>query len=232
MEKNIQDKELGVITLRTTPRATRYTLKISKGKITATMPPGGDEKRMIAFIMENKARLIKALQKHPARPLLDEQTELQATTFRLRIVRAERSDFYMRLENGTLHIACPNETRFEEEETQSLLKSMLEKALRHEAKRLLPERITRLAQRYGFTLTGVKINNSKTHWGSCTMRKSVNLSLSLMLLPWHLIDYVLLHELCHTIEMNHSEKFWQRMDQVTDNQAIRLRNELKNYHML
>lgn len=232
MEKNIQDKELGVITLRTTPRATRYTLKISKGKITATMPPGGDEKRMIAFIMENKARLIKALQKHPARPLLDEQTELQATTFRLRIFRAERSDFYMRLENGTLHIACPNETRFEEEETQSLLKSMLEKALRHEAKRLLPERITRLAQRYGFTLTGVKINNSKTHWGSCTMRKSVNLSLSLMLLPWHLVDYVLLHELCHTIEMNHSEKFWQRMDQVTDNQAIRLRNELKNYHML
>lgn len=66
MEKNIQDKDLGVITLRTTPRATRYTLKISKGKITATMPPGGDEKRMIAFIMENKARLVKALQKHPA----------------------------------------------------------------------------------------------------------------------------------------------------------------------
>ena len=81
MEKNIQDKDLGVITLRTTPRATRYTLKISKGKITATMPPGGDEKRMIAFIMENKPKLIKALQKHPARPLINEQTQLQATTF-------------------------------------------------------------------------------------------------------------------------------------------------------
>ena len=102
MEKNIQDKDLGVITLRTTPRATRYTLKISKGKITATMPPGGDEKRMIAFIMENKARLVKALQKHPARPLLDERSELQATTFRLHIFRTERSNFYMRLEDGLL----------------------------------------------------------------------------------------------------------------------------------
>ena len=100
MEKNIQDKDLGVITLRTTPRATRYTLKISKGKITATMPPGGDEKRMIAFIMENKARLVKALQKYPARPLLDERSELQATTFRLHIFRTERSNFYMRLEDG------------------------------------------------------------------------------------------------------------------------------------
>lgn len=232
MEKNIQDKDLGVITLRTTPRATRYTLKISKGKITATMPPGGDEKRMIAFIMENKPKLIKALQKHPARPLIDEQTQLQATTFRTHIFRTERENFYMRLEEGTLHIACPLETCFEREEVQSLLKSMLEKAFRHEAKRLLPQRIARLAQQHGFTLTGVKINNSKTHWGSCTQRKSVNLSLYLMLLPWHLVDYVLLHELCHTIEMSHSERFWKLMDKVTDNQAIRLRNELKSYHML
>ena len=95
MEKNIQDKDLGVITLRTTPRATRYTLKISKGKITATMPPGGDEKRMIAFIMENKPKLIKALQKHPARPLINEQTQLQATTFRTHIFRTERENFHM-----------------------------------------------------------------------------------------------------------------------------------------
>ena len=124
MEKNIQDKDLGVITLRTTPRATRYTLKISKGKITATMPPGGDEKRMIAFIMENKPKLIKALQKHPARPLIDEQTQLQATTFRTHIFRTERENFYMRLEEGILHIACPLETCFEREEVQSLLKSM------------------------------------------------------------------------------------------------------------
>lgn len=232
MEKNIQDKDLGVITLRTTPRATRYTLKISKGKITATMPPGGDEKRMIAFIMENKPKLIKALQKHPARPLINEQTQLQATTFRTHIFRTERENFHMRLEEGILHIACPLGTCFEREEVQSLLKSMLEKAFRHEAKRLLPQRIARLAQQHGFTLTGVKINNSKTHWGSCTPRKSVNLSLYLMLLPWHLVDYVLLHELCHTIEMNHSERFWKLMDKVTDNQAIRLRNELKSYHML
>ena len=67
MEKTIQDKELGTIHLRTSPRATRYTLKISKGTITATMPPGGNEARMLAFIRENKEKLLAALAKHPAR---------------------------------------------------------------------------------------------------------------------------------------------------------------------
>ena len=54
MQKTIQDKDLGIIILRTSPRATRYTLKIAKGTITATLPPGGDEARMLAFIRENR----------------------------------------------------------------------------------------------------------------------------------------------------------------------------------
>lgn len=232
MEKKIHDNDLGTILLRTTPRATRYTLKISKGMITATMPPGGDEARMLAFIEENRGKLQAALAKHPVRPPLDETTTLQATTFRLEIFRTDRTNYYMTLKDGVLRIACPMDTRFESEQVQELLKDLLEKALRHEAKRLLPARLMSLAARHGFTCTGVRIMNSKTRWGSCSTRKSINLSLSLMLLPWHLIDYVLLHELCHTIEMNHSDRFWKLLNGLTDNRARTLRQELKNYHML
>lgn len=232
MEKQIQDKDLGSILLRTSPRATRYTLKITKGKITATMPEGGSESRMLNFILANKPKLLQALQKHPARELLDETTGLQAATFQLHIFRADRANFYLTLEDGTLHIACPQQVRFEDETTQTILKSLLEKALRHEARRLLPQRIQSLAKRYGFSINEVKINNSKTHWGSCTAQRNINLSLSLMLLPWHLIDYVLLHELCHTIEMNHSDRFWAQLDKVTDGKALSLRDELKKHHML
>ncbi len=134
-----------------------------KGKITATMPPGRRE-TYDRFYHGEQGPAGKSAPEASGPALLDERSELQATTFRLHIFRTERSNFYMRLEDGVLHIACPNETRFEEEEVQSLLKSMLEKALRHEAKRLLPERITLLARQHGFMLTGVKINNSKTHW--------------------------------------------------------------------
>lgn len=232
MEKTIHDRELGVILLRTSPRATRYTLKISKGSITAIMPIGGDELRMLAFIRENKAKLQAALAKHPARPLLTEETVMETATFRLHIFCTDRASFYMKLEEGLLHIACPTRTDFSDERVQKLLKEFIEKALRHEAARLLPERLMGLAARYDFTCTGVKIFNSRSHWGSCTPRKSINLSLSLMLLPWYLIDYVLLHELCHTVEMNHSDRFWKLMDRVTDGKAGMLRKELKKYHML
>lgn len=107
MEKTIQDKELGTIHLRTSPRATRYTLKISKGTITATMPPGGNEARMLAFIRENKEKLLAALAKHPARPLLTDETKMQTATFRLHVFRTDRANFYMKLDDGVLHIACP-----------------------------------------------------------------------------------------------------------------------------
>lgn len=232
MEKKIYDNDLGTILLRTAPRATRYTLKISKGMITATMPVGGDEGRMLSIIEENRQKLLNALKKHPARPLLDESTELQATTFKLEISCTNRDNYYMTLKDGILHIACPLGIRFDSEGVQQVLLGLLEKALRHEARRLLPDRLMAFASRYHFTCNGVRITNSKTLWGSCSSRKTINLSLSLMLLPWHLVDYVLLHELCHTVEMNHSDRFWQLMDQVTGGKSAALCKELKKYHTL
>lgn len=232
MEKTIHDNELGTILLRTTPRATRYTLKIAKGMITGIMPPGGDEARMLAFIDENRAKLLASLHKHPARPLFTDETVMQTATFRLHLFCTVRDNFYMQLDKDILHIACPEQTDFADERVQKLLKGFLERALRHEAARLLPARLMALAARHHFTCTGVKIFNNKSRWGSCTQRKSINLSLSLMLLPWHLIDYVLLHELCHTVEMNHSDRFWMLMDRVTENKSHALRQELSGHHML
>lgn len=232
MEWEIVDKELGVITLRQSAKATRYILKIANGRIVGVMPRQGDEKRMLAFIDEKRESLIKALQKRPARTPLDESSVLQTNTFRLHIFRTERENFYMKLEQSILHIACPSQTDFTKESVQEILHDLLGRALLYEAKRVLPGRLRELAVRYKFMYTGVRISKSKTNWGSCNAGKSVNLSRSLMLLPDHLINYVILHELCHTREMNHSDRFWALMDSVTGNQAKALREELKQYHTI
>ncbi len=231
-EKKIEDKELGAILLICAPKYKRYALKISKGTIRATMPPDGDEKRMMAFIDANRGKLVRLLEKHPPRSPIDENTILNAATFQLKIIRTNRKDMAVSLSEGILRVECPEHIAMQSELIQRKLYEILKNVFRYEAKRFLPDRVALLARRYGFTYAGVKINSSRTHWGSCTPRKSLNLSLSLMQLPWHLIDYVILHELCHTREMNHGDRFWALMDRVTDNRSKALREELKQYHTL
>lgn len=92
---------------------------------------------------------------------------------------------------------------------------------------MLPGRLAFLSARHELPYTKVSINAARTRWGSCSSRKSINLSLFLMLLPSRLIDYVLLHELCHTREMNHGPRFWALLDKLTQGQALALRKELR-----
>jgi predicted metal-dependent hydrolase len=103
-----------------------------------------------------------------------------------------------------------------------------EDRLRKQASAYLPGRLQTLASQYGFTYASLKISKSRSRWGSCSAKKNINLSLFLMTLPAHLIDYVILHELCHTQVMNHSPSFWKLMDEITEGKAGFLRKELKN----
>ncbi|MDR0995216.1 MAG: M48 family metallopeptidase [Tannerella sp.] len=226
----LRDKDFGIIRVRVgNALAKRISLRIREGQILATLPVGVDPKRLLTFIDEQRSALKEALLKARKAPAYDEQSELQTNTFRLHIFRAERDNFYMQLKDGVLHIACPMATDFAETSVQAIIKSFIGRALRHEAKRVLPARLERLAGEYGFSYNGLRIADTKTRWGSCSAGKHINLSLSLMLLPDRLMDYVLLHELCHTREMNHGPRFWALMDSVTGGQARALRKEMRNY---
>lgn len=232
MEKIIQDQELGAITLRWGSRYKRYSLKVSEGKIIATMPEKGDERRMLAFIAENRIKLAGMLKRYTPPLKLNEYSDLQTASFRLQIILEMRKNIGVTLAKEILTIRFPDHLELTEERYQEKIREILKNVFRSEAKRLLPARLDKLAKQYGFTYKGVKINSSRTRWGSCTSQKGINLSLQLMQLPWHLIDYVLLHELCHTKEMNHGPHFWELMNNVTDHKAKALRQELKRHRMI
>jgi predicted metal-dependent hydrolase len=106
----------------------------------------------------------------------------------------------------------------------------IEAAWRKEAKKYLPLRLTEFARLYGFDFRKVSIKNNKSRWGSCSKRNNINLNLHLIRLPRHLSDYVLLHELVHTMHKNHSKKFWQQLDTLTGNARI-LDRELKHFRI-
>ncbi len=106
----------------------------------------------------------------------------------------------------------------------------IEDNLRQQAIEYLPGRTAFLAEKHGFSYNRISIRRSRTRWGSCSVGNNINLSIFLLQLPPHLIDYVILHELVHTIHKNHSSAFWKSLDFYTGD-ARSLAREMKQYRI-
>ena len=102
-------------------------------------------------------------------------------------------------------------------------------ALRRAAKADLPERIARIAAQTGLRYGKMTVRASRTKWGSCTGRNDISLSLFLMKLPERLRDYVIVHELCHTVHHDHSPQFHALVDRLLGGRERELMRELRRY---
>lgn len=98
------------------------------------------------------------------------------------------------------------------------------------AKKIFPERISYFAQRMNVTYGRVTLREQKTRWGSCSSKGNLNFNWKLVLLPEELLDYVVVHELAHRIEMNHSQDFWRIVERVLPDYRER-RKQLKTYRI-
>ena len=87
-------------------------------------------------------------------------------------------------------------------------------ALAEEALKVIPERVEYFAKVIGVTYGKITIRNQKTRWGSCSSKGNLNFNCLLMLAPSEVLDYVVVHELCHRKQMNHSKAFWAEVEKV------------------
>ena len=89
-----------------------------------------------------------------------------------------------------------------------------EKELRERAKAVLAQRTAYFARQIGVTYGRITVRDQKTRWGSCSQTGNLNFNFRLILAPLEVLDYVVVHELCHRRQMNHSTQFWQEVAQV------------------
>ena len=103
--------------------------------------------------------------------------------------------------------------------------------LRTIARRTLPAKTQMLAARFGFGYGRVTIRAARTKWGCCTSENNLSLSLFLAMLPDHLQEYVIIHELCHTVHHNHSAAFHALVDKCVEGKEKLLDRELRSYRI-
>ena len=113
----------------------------------------------------------------------------------------------MHTEEQSVVIGYPEMASLQKSEISDRIRFAVEGVLRYEAKRYLPGRTRELASQMGYSCKAITIKNNKTNWGSCSGLKNINLNLHLMRLPDRMIDYIIVHELIHTIIPNHGHLF-------------------------
>jgi predicted metal-dependent hydrolase len=133
-----------------------------------------------------------------------------------------------RIVGSSIKITHPLTLTSDSQEVQKIAERACIRALRSQAESLLPQRLATLAQAHEYDYRSTTIKQLKGRWGSCDTEKNIVLNLFLMQVPWHLIDYVLLHELAHTRALHHGPEFWGEFEAHLPN-ARALRREMRTY---
>lgn len=199
-----------------------------------SIPVGMGYESAVRFVTERKLWINKHLTKmkefENMQTQFDENSSYSTKHHKLILRKAGRESISVRLSKGKINVVYPTELSPKSSELQSAVRRGIERALKIEAKEFLPNRVKALAERYDFKFNKLALKNIKSRWGSCSRKNNINLSIHLMRLPDHLINYVILHELVHTVHHNHSLNFWRLLDKVTGS-AKGLDKELKKYRI-
>lgn len=144
----------------------------------------------------------------------------------IKVQMHEGEKFVLRIYKEEFHILVPSNADILNLSSQATIEKMVTEAIRNEAKEYLPLRTKQLAAMHNLTIREIKIKNASTRWGSCSVNNNINLNMHLIRLPDELLDYIILHELAHTVHKNHGPRFWEMLENIAGQakeKAVRLR---------
>ena len=191
------------------PRARRYVLRLRPdGTARVTIPRGGSVSEARRFVQRNLAWLEAQLQRASAPPRAPTEWRPGAEI----LFRGEQT----RLEaaaNGEPTV-CFGPEKLNGINLAADLRPVIEGHLRRLAERELPPRVLEFAAGHQLAVRRVTVRNQRSRWGSCSRRGTISLNWRLVQTPPFVCDYIILHELMHLREMNHSRRFWRQVETV------------------
>jgi predicted metal-dependent hydrolase len=236
-EKEIELQHIGTVKLVKHKRARRIKITVKPTGVRVTIPVSVSFKTGEEFATSKKEWIKKAKEKIPTDILLlnfDSDGRLFSTRNYLYKLEPAEIDFVnvkVLKSDNTVLFQHPQHLNINSPKVQRALKYGAEEMLRKEAKEYLPQRTHEIGAKMGLTFKRIFIKNNKSNWGSCSSLGNINLNLHLMRLPDRLIDFVIVHELLHTIIPNHGPRFKEMINRSFPDSKT-LNTELKKYSPL
>jgi hypothetical protein len=183
-----------------------------------------EEKRL--WIKKNQLKL-KRLEN--CTTIFGENQEFSTRDHSLVITRHGKPTIRTVIGQGRIFVAYPDFADIKDPRVQGAIRKAMIQAWRIEARKYLPGRVELLAEQHKLSYSKVTVRDNKSRWGSCSRDNSISLNIHLMRLPQHLCDYIILHELAHTLHKHHQKSFWLFLDHLTGGHCKRLDKEMLEY---
>jgi predicted metal-dependent hydrolase len=199
--------------VRRSEKARRVRLRVHQdGRVEVVVPKRGRAPKdfLDGFVRENAEWIRKQQARFTARAQTAERARYELSgqvSFRGRAVPlafcpSKDGRTGIRLDGEAFHVTSTVET------TPADVRALLEALFRRMARDVFEERVRALNAESGYAWTSIRIGEQKTRWGSCSRRGTLSFNWRLLMAPPEVLDYVVIHELAHLAEMNHSSRFW------------------------
>ena len=233
-EKKIQMDGIGLVTFFKSSRAKNINIRLQPmGGVKVSVPKNISFKiaqKLVVSKMDwikNAKKKVKVIEE--GYTFFTENTEFVILNNVIKI-RPHLSDrMKIRYLTNEIVINYPAKIEIDSDVVQTEIRKNIEKILRKEAKIHLTQRVDFFANRFQLQYSKIFFKAAKTRWGSCSATNNINLNIHLMRLPTNLIDYVIIHELAHIKEKNHSKKFWSLVDKYTNGKGKIWDRQLNNF---
>jgi len=211
----IIDDEFGHITVRKLARSRSIRFSVATSGRLSASAPRLTPLFIIKQVLESSRPALRKLFDDPRVRTEYEDGQQIGTHHHLGVVQTHMvTKPEVQITQSTLVVKLPPDYTLASASVQQLIRDEVTKILRREAKLYLPDRLASLAKEFGFHYTRVRFSHSSGRWGSCSSTGTISLNIALMKLPSELVDYVLVHELCHTRHMDHSKDFWIEVERI------------------
>lgn len=224
--KVVQYKQIGTVTYLKNRRSKNIKISVKPDKsVLVSYPFYCTTKEVLTFVHKNEDWILAQQQKIGLRRnKINANSKIETKLHSIEFVLGEK--YNIETQEATVLITVID---FESDKTQDYIEDIITQIYRFEAEKLLGPRLIELAAEHRFQFQRITIRNNKRNWGSCSSKNNISLNLQMMKLPDELIDYILLHELVHTRIKNHGPKFWEKLNEITNNRARELAKQVKQY---